>query len=243
MKRTPAPSRVRDEWLRRVEAEYEFAALTQHLTLWLIQLGASPDLVGAGLRIVRDEMAHATMSHRTFLAAGGKGGPHLARETLELTRTPDLPLEDDVTRVCLDVFCLGETVAVRLFKELRQVCDVAIARRALDRILRDEVRHRDFGWVLLGWLLESYGERLRRFVARELPESFARIRSIYAPASARRETTLPREEARWGLMPSARYGELLRSTASRDYIARFRRLGIDASAAWSAGEWDGIGPT
>src|SRR5262249_30992454 len=158
------------EWLRRVEAEYRSAAVTQHLTLWLIQIGASPDLLRAGLRIVRDELAHAEMSHRAYRAAGGEGGPELARESLELPRTSAqtrgdgeaAPLEDDVTRVCVDVFCLGETVAVRLFKELRQRSEVPAARRVLDRVLRDEVRHRDFGWALLGWLLESpaHGARL-----------------------------------------------------------------------------------
>ena len=145
---------MRGEWLRRVEAEYRSAAITQHLTLWLIQIGASPDLVRGGLRIAADEMAHAELSHRTFVAAGGVGGPQLARESLELKRHPGAPLEHDVARVGVEVYCLGETVAVPLFKELREPCSVPVARRALDRILRDEVRHRDFGWALLGWLVE-----------------------------------------------------------------------------------------
>ena len=41
----PASNAVRAEWARRVEAEYRSAAITQHLTLWLIQMGASPDLI------------------------------------------------------------------------------------------------------------------------------------------------------------------------------------------------------
>src|SRR5262245_36128671 len=73
---TPMPTEaVKYEWLRRVEAEYRSAARTQHLTLWLIQIGASPDLVRAGLRIAGDEIVHAEMSHRVFLAAGGEGSP------------------------------------------------------------------------------------------------------------------------------------------------------------------------
>jgi hypothetical protein len=234
--RTAAPERARTEWLRRVEAEYRSAAIAQHLTLWLIQIGASPDLVRAGLRIVRDELAHATMSHRVYVATGAPrdAGPHLARESLELPRTPSAPLEDDITRVCVDVFCLGETVAVRLFKELRQRCDVPVARRVLDRVLRDEVRHRDFGWTLLGSLLDSpaHGTRLRALVAAELPRSFARIRSMYCPPEARSHTSLPPEVTRWGLMPAVRYGELLDATFERDYVPRFRRQGIDARAAW-----------
>ena len=245
MKRPRASERVQGEWLRRVEAEYRSAAVTQHLTLWLIQIGASPDLLHAGLRIVRDELAHAAMSHRAFVAAGGNGPPQLARESLELPRTPGAPLEDDVARVCLEVFCLGETVAVRLFKELRQACDVPVARRVLDRVLRDEVRHRDFGWALLGWQLDSpaHGGRLRGLVARELPASFARVRAMYASSGAALEQTMSREDARWGLMAAARYGDVLRTTLERDYVPRFARLAVDAREAWGAQPAAGAGPT
>ncbi|HEY8088217.1 MAG TPA: ferritin-like domain-containing protein [Polyangiaceae bacterium] len=243
MRRPSASATVRDEWLRRVEAEYRSAAVTQHLTLWLIQLGASPDLVRAGLRIAGDEMTHASMSHTVYRAAGGEGGPQLPRESLELYRTPGAALEEDVVRVGVEVFCLGETVAVRLFKELRQTCDVPVARRALDRVLRDEVRHRDFGWVMLGWLVDAMGERIREVASRELPRSFGRLEATYAPREAEGLTRMPREDARWGLMAAARYGEVLRATLRRDYVPRFRRLGIDALAAWDVRAQAGAGPT
>jgi hypothetical protein len=233
--RARASERVRGEWLRRVEAEYRSAAVTQHLVLWLIQIGASPDLIAAGLRIVRDELAHASMSHRAFVAAAGRGGPRLARESLELPRTAGEPLENDVARACLDVFCLGETVAVRLFKELRERARVPAARRVLDRVLRDEVRHRDFGWTLLEWLLGlpgGVGERMRELVVRELPGSFGRLRAMYAPPQTPAESALGAGDSSWGLMPAARYGESLRLTFERDYVPRFSRLGIDARAAW-----------
>jgi hypothetical protein len=233
MTRALASERVRREWLRRVEAEYRSAAITQHLVLWLIQIGASPDLVHAGLRIVRDELAHASLSHRALLAAGGEDKPQLVRESLGLTRTGD-PLEDDVTRACVDVFCLGETLAVRLFKALRDGCTVPAARRVLDRVLRDEVRHRDFGWALLQWLLESpQGPALRTLIVRELPRSVARLRAAYAPPGAGREEPLHADEVRWGLMPAARYRQVLASAFERDHIPRFVRLGIDARPAWA----------
>lgn len=240
-----APERVRGEWLRRVEAEYRSAAITQHLTLWLIQIGASPDLIQDGIRIVKDELAHAELSHRVFVAGGGEGGPALARESLELARTPNEPLELDVTRVCLDVFCLGETVAVRLFKELRERCRVPIARRALDRVLRDEVRHRDFGWALLGWMLETpLAPRVRELVTRALPRSFQQIRSMYAPVDASgapaKEQRLDDAELEWGLMPLARYAAALEKSFAMDYVPRFAALGFDARAAWATA---GAGPT
>lgn len=224
---------VRDEWLRRVEAEYRSAALTQHLTLWLIQIGASPDLVRAGLRIAADEMVHAEMSHRVFLAAGGEGGPRLARETLELRRHLDEPLENDVARTAVEIFCLGETVAVPLFKELRAECTVPVARKALDRVLKDEVRHRDFGWTLLGWLLaHPMAEDLRAIVVRELPAYFARLRAAYAPPESGAERPTSADERAWGLMPVALYRRSVDKALARDWIPRFARAGIDARGAW-----------
>src|SRR6185312_12392867 len=93
-----APSdRVRREWLRRVEAEYRSAAITQHLGLWLIQIAAPTELVTDCLRIVGDELVHAELSHATFVAAGGTGSPALPRETLGLPRSRS-PLEHDVLR-------------------------------------------------------------------------------------------------------------------------------------------------
>ncbi len=243
MGKAAASARVTDEWLRRVEAEYRSTAIATHLSLWLVQIGASPDLVKAALRIAREELGHATMSHRVLVAARGKGaapaGPTLDRTTLELvrrSREPHEPLEHDVARVCVEVFCLGETAAVRLFRELRQRCDVPIARRTLDRVLRDEVGHRDFGWTLLAWLLElpGRGAHLRQLVSTELPAYFRRIQGLYAPADVAGQGTLPREDARWGLMPPVRYGELLRETFDKDYVPRFARVGIDARAAWQA---------
>jgi hypothetical protein len=225
---------VRNEWLRRVEAEYRSAARTQHLTLWLIQIGASPDLVRAGLRIAGDEIVHAEMSHRVFLAAGGEGGPRLARESLELVRRPSDPLEYDVARTAVEIFCLGETVAVPLFKELREPCSVPVARRALDRILRDEVRHRDFGWTLLDSLVRDspLADALRALVVRELPGWFAGLRAAYAPAETSTESKASPAERAWGLMPVALYRSSVDKAFKRDFVPRFARVGIDAQAAW-----------
>ena len=232
-RRPPASDAVRAEWARRVEAEYRSAAITQHLTLWLIQIGASPDLIEDGLRIVRDELAHARLSHRVYVAAGGSAAPAIRRETLGLRAPGSEALEISVARAGVEVFCLGETVAVPLFKVLREGCSVAVARRALDRVLRDEVRHRDFGWALLRHLLElPCAPAVRQLVERELPQMFARIRRSYAPRGAEVQASIPEDDRAWGLMPWSRYGEILERAVTRDYTPRFGEHGIDAAAAW-----------
>lgn len=227
----PASDDVRAEWLRRVEAEYRSSAITQHLTLWMTQIGASPDLLKAGLRIADDEIVHSDMSYRVYCAAGGDAGPQIARETLGLTRSGEA-LERDVTRVGVEIFCLGETVAVPLFKELREPCVVPSAKRALDRILRDEVRHRDFGWTLLGWLSEHpMWPELRALVIAELPTWFGKLRRSYAPSGVE-SAPMPDEDRAWGLMPLALYRASVEKALERDWIPRFAKLGIDARAAF-----------
>jgi hypothetical protein len=233
--RPPIPDAVRHEWLRRVQAEYGSACITQELVLWLLQIGASPDLIEDGLTIVRDELAHADLSMQTYRAAGGTGSPVLDRAALSLPRTPDAPLEHDVTRACVDVFCLGETIAVPLFKNLREGCTEPTARAVMTRVLRDEVRHRDFGWTLLPWLLElPCGPDLRAIVSRELPAWFARIHAAYGSTDGLipDEGAMDERCASWGLMPVARYARVVEETFEREWRPRFDPLGIDAADAW-----------
>lgn len=229
----PASNHVRDEWLRRVQAEYTSAAITQHLGLWLIQAAVSPDLIKAALRIVGDEMAHARLSYATYTRAGGHNAPALVREQLGLTRNASTLLEADIARTALSVFCLGETVAVPLFRRLREGTTVPVARRALDRILRDEVRHRDFGWLLLDWLLEQpYADDVRKLAHDELPTMFATLAQNYGANKKNPTTTIDDADRIWGLMPTAEYASAVFRTVERDWIPRFAARGIDGKTAW-----------
>jgi hypothetical protein len=230
----PASARVRAEWRARIAAEYGSAAITQHLVLWLIQLGAPPEVIDDGLRIVKDELEHSRLSHATYVAAGGGPPPALDRATLGLVRRPDVPLELDVLRVGVQVFALGETVAVPLFKHLRDRCSAPPARAALDRILRDEVRHRDFGWTLIDWLATTpLGDQLRPLVLAELPAMFALLELNYGDAGAGAAVAITDEDRAWGLAPAEDYAQILRRTFDRDYLPRFTARGIDPVPAWS----------
>jgi hypothetical protein len=223
---------VRDEWRRRIEAEYRSAALAQHLGLWLLQIGASPDLVLRSQRAARDELVHASQARRVHLAAGGEGAGMLERGQLALPRHPADVLELDVVRADVQVFCLGETVAVPLFAAMRARCTVPIARAALYRVLRDEVRHRDLGWQILEWLLEQPGaDNIRRTVVAELPAMLARLVTSYASPETRASDDISAEDRAWGLMSPARYAQVLERSILRDHLPRFARLGIDARPA------------
>ena len=217
-----ASPRVAEEWSRRVVAEYRSAALTAQLAGWLIEIGASPDLIRMALRIVDDELVHAELAHAVTQALGVKVPP-IERRSLRLSGGRG-PRVRDVARVGVALFCLGETLAVRLFRALRQECRRPLARAALDRILRDEVRHRDFGWQLLGWLLASQ-PALRSGVVHALPGQLRALRASYAPALGR-VVPLDEEERAWGLVDPPEYAAILERTELRDLRPRFARLGI-----------------
>ncbi len=240
--RPRASAQVVFEWLGRVEAEYRSAAITQETVLWLIQLGASPDLVRAGNRIVDDELVHADMSRKVWAAAGGGGVPRLDRRTLEIGRAhPEL--EIDLVSAIVKIFCLNETVAVPLFAHLRRGATVPVARRALDRILKDEVRHRDFGWTALEWLLALPGApAMHAAIAAGLPGWLADLERSYGDDLVGGTQSLTDDERAWGLAPAPEFAAILHRTIERDYTRRFARLGIEMPArpqATSPGAADG----
>lgn len=216
-----------------MQAEYRSSAITQALTLWLTRVGASPDLIRAGLVIAEDELAHAELSHAVLAAAQGSLPGPMDRSALGLDRDPGVPLELDVLRHGLQIFALGETVAVRLFGRLREGATVPEVRAAFDRILRDEVRHRDFGWALLRWLAAALQPGVFGAAIAELLPTFAvGLAQSYADSDV---TEVSLEERAWGLMSGAEYAAALAETVRRDYIPRFAELGVETDEAdWAA---------
>jgi hypothetical protein len=212
-----ATAAVRREWTRRVQAEYRSSAHTQHLTLWLIQLAAPRELIDDGLRITADELDHAELSAAVCAEAGCSAPPALQQDELDL-RVPPGTLEERTLYATLEVFCLGETIAVPLFTELRRECTVPVARAVLDRVLKDEVRHRQFGWDLLDYLLER-SPPLTDVARRFLPGALSRLRQRYGGAAG---GDVSAEERAWGLMAPAAYSEILEATVQKEYAPRFR---------------------
>jgi hypothetical protein len=200
----------------------------------LLELGAPLELIREGQRIVDDELVHSELSHAVHRSAGGSENPKLPRETLSLPRREDLSLELNLVHVAVEMFCLGETVAVRLFSEMRTGCEHPEAKAALDRILKDEVRHRDFGWALLDWFWSlPFQREAAALVQRELPGMFGRLQRNYRYERLDDETARSPEDAHWGLMPPGHYARALEETFRRDYQPRLKSYEIDAATAWA----------
>jgi hypothetical protein len=204
-----------------VAAEYTSAAVTQELTLWLMQLGASPDLLDLGLAVVHDELEHARRSHEICALAGPVEIPPISREQLALTRTADMPVEHDVVRVCVQSFCLGETLAVHLFSAMRSNASVPEVRDLLDKILDDEVRHRDFGWTLLDWMLQQDAALLSTAQKIAADEVERRRKNVTGMAN---NTSVGRDERAWGLLEGPRYLEIFERRFEPELVRRLEGL-------------------
>ncbi len=228
----PDPTKaVVAEWKRRIEAEYRSSAITQHLVLLLIQLGAPRELIDDGLRIVTDELDHAELSAAVCRGAGEQVVPTLDRRRLELDARDEPSHERRALFACVQYFCLGETVAVPLFKEMRAECTVPVARAALDRILRDEVRHRQFGWDLIEYLTDVVPDA-REQVEGLLPSLLSGLVRVYQ-RGALTPSSFGATERAWGLLPAECYLPIFKETVEKEYIPRFSAVGIDAGKAWA----------
>ncbi len=229
--------RIVAEWQARTAAEYTSATITQELVLWMMVIGAPPDLLDDGLVIVHDELVHSRMSYEVYCAAGGTTPPAIDRAGLGLTRQHDT-VELDVLAAAVRVFCLGETVAVPLFSHLREHCTEALPRAALDRILRDEVRHRDFGWDLLDYLsTTTIAPLIAPWLRHELPAMFVDLMRSYGILNKTVEADdgqITASERAWGLAPPRDYATVLERTFERDYLPRFAARAINAMPAWQA---------
>ncbi|MGI8809964.1 MAG: ferritin-like domain-containing protein [Acidimicrobiales bacterium] len=222
MSRPPAGAqRVVEEWSRRTQAEYASAAIAHEVTLWLIQLGAPPDLIRDGLRVVGDELTHSELSAAVAGAAGGVERP-VTINASDVAGFGGGASVNGLGALVLRFFCIGETVAVPLFRMLRSGCTVPVARQALDRVLRDEAAHRQFGWDVLDWLLTTSGEPVRLHLEPLLAPALDDVTRAYASSpTGHGSDALEPDVAKWGLAPPSAYAATVLEAVRRELLPRF----------------------
>lgn len=226
---TPPPSdRVLADWTVRAGNEYGSGIIAQHFTLWLMQLGAPPELIRAGIAVVDDELRHAEQCRALLRGLGRDRAPVLVRESLQLPRRPEDPLEHDVVRASIGGFCIDETLAVTMFRIMRESASVPAVVELVEGFLRDEVHHRELGWVTLEWLLcGSQGNVLRAVAEQAVSELLTRRgMSLCHPPNASRRIPPTAAEQAWGTLTREQYTEVFAAGCRRDVLPRFRALGI-----------------
>ncbi|WP_455289048.1 hypothetical protein [Cupriavidus necator] len=127
-------------------------------------------------------------------------------------------------------FCLGESVAVPLFSMMRKSASHRLVLSVYDRIIRDEPRHAEFGWLTLAWMHRDW-EDARGWIEEIFAIALGRIAQQYyfigeyAPALTGTELT-------WGMIPVPYYRSCFEAAVSGVYARRMKHYGVSAEAIW-----------
>ncbi len=190
---------------------------------WSITAGLPTPLLHTAARIVRDELDHAALAHAALVALGGADTPvDLSADRLHVPAGKGLLA--DLSRAVLRDFCLGETLAVPYFAEMRRRATHPAVAPVLDRVLADEAAHRAFGWDALDALI-ALDPGVRPWTEARLPALRATFAAYEAPPDA---PPLTDAERACGLLDNAEYGALFARTWAEDIAPRFARRDIAA---------------
>ncbi|MCP4873716.1 MAG: ferritin-like domain-containing protein [Proteobacteria bacterium] len=223
------PNPIAHEWQRRVVAEYRSAALTAQLVHWMTVAGFPHELIAEAMDVVRDELDHARLSTEAMQAYGGIEPPTLNPRTLAHPERSEGLLASLVDSV-LRNFCLGETLAVPLFQAMWQSVSDEPARVVVQRVLKDEARHRQLGWDLLDELI-AREPAVAAFCESRLEHHLGETERAYAFAP---DGPAPSpEHAAAGLIGPAEYHRVFWETVRGDLAERFAQRGIALPARWT----------
>ena len=213
------------EWRARAAAEHRSAAQAARLLHLCVVLGVDRAHVDALARTVADELDHAALSHGVARALGGDDAPVDVDLALLLPGPGQGPLAEGLL-LCLSELCVGETLAVDLFAEMRAQATQPEARAALDRILRDEPRHRRWAWRHLDALLALDPAGGRRLLNGALEGVLEGVAAAYGEVPEALDPG-PRGRAA-GLLPGAVWRRVFWRTWSRHLRPRLSRAGLEA---------------
>jgi hypothetical protein len=142
-------------WSRRAWGEYGAISESPTMQLRFVLGGWEPELSLYWTIRTQEEIRHAEVCRRM---ADVLGGYHLSPGEKELesiagalgTRERVLDASTLLEATVAGLMCVAETVVYDVFLQLVKRVSDPVAKQIFRLILRDEVRHCDFGWLLLG---------------------------------------------------------------------------------------------
>ena len=228
---------ARHAWALRTMDEYRSQVAFTVLLTELTMAGFAFDVLGTGVRVVRDEARHVELCKRMLLAVGGRatidGTPNFVRSD------PRLPARLRILHTVVGSLCIGETVSVRLLAAVRDNTVDPLARSVITCLTADESIHSRFGWTLLGLMAPSLTTAEREEIDRRLPVYLAATAMVAAPGSDPNEVasdspnplaTAPANP--FGSLPAKARREVFFECLENDILKGFEALGIDARRAW-----------
>jgi hypothetical protein len=227
-------TRGRLAWEMRVLDEYRSQVAFTELLMELTELGCAFDVLGVGIRVVRDEARHVELCRRMVLALGGgdvmPGAPGWIRSDTRV------PLLTRILRTASGFLCIGETLSVKLILAVRQHTSDPLAKEILTSIAADESIHGFFGFKLLELINPLLSEEQKREMMDAMPAQLGAYEKVIyesgGGASAKSQPApLP---SPFGSLPVDARMSTFRESMENDIIPKFEALGFPVQAAWNA---------
>jgi hypothetical protein len=221
------------EWRGRMLAEYRSASLASELLSWLLRLGFSSDTLQIAHRFVGNELDHADMSFEIYSALGGGEDPaDLQEGTLVIPHAFGEPCLKRLVLACLDIYCIGETLAAPLFAAMRDGASEAGPRQLLDRIVADSPNQTALGWAVLDEATRRDTKLVTSLARKHLPEFLARVERAWGLLPDDWTEPVGPAELRHGLIPRARYKREFYQAVAESVLPKLDGCNLPGRPSW-----------
>ena len=229
---------ARLHWSRRTWGEYGAISESPALLLRFCLENRRPDLRFFFTMRTQEEGRHAEASWLMAERLGGyfpqpQNPPTASAVGTHGVRRMAFDPETSLEGIFASLVCAAEEILIDAFKATVHKATNPAVRRLMELILRDEVRHRDFGWDTLDWLFTTNADGgAVGWVTAELPAFLGELEKSYGignPTIAADSGEMTELERSWGLAPPREYAEILTRTIEKDYRPRFSARGVTMS--------------
>lgn len=145
-------------WLADALEEHASVAAFARFTLYLLAVGAPPELVAASQRASLDEIEHA---RGCFALARRYGAAESGPSALRIDDAVRPSSLAEIVALTAEEGCVGETLGALLAREQLETVSDATASAFLRRLARDEERHAALAWRFVAWAVARGGDEVR----------------------------------------------------------------------------------
>jgi len=227
-------ARGRRAWELRTLDEYRSQVAFTEMLSEMTELALPFDILGAGIRIVRDEARHVELCRRMVLALGGDG--KIDKTPTFVRSNKKLSVRERILRCAVGSLCIGETISVRLLAAVRDEAKDDMARSVLQQLVEDESIHSRFGWRLFEHFVPSLTAKERKTIETLLPKYLASaeksVKSSAKPAKSD-NPLVSGPVMPFGSLGAEKRREIFYKSIEEDVIRRFDKLGFNAYHAWA----------
>ena len=217
-------------WKARMVNEYGSAQVFEGLYQQLAELDVAQSDLERLASFAEDERRHGILCGSVVEALGGEAIAH-SLPVVPFPEHPDVSPLEAAIRNLISISCMSETVAVSLIGAERLEMPEGPLRALLTTIYADECAHANFGWRLLGDLLERGDDNLRERLKSYIQLAFAHVEKhelSHLPVEAQP----PKEGLQLGLCSGLDARTLFYATIEQIIIPGLSNQGLDAQWAW-----------